>query len=256
MKNSNKYYTPDPVWSVQNISNLIDHQKKLVITSSFHDQVHNDILESYKTVEYLMAHSYYHWPMYDEARRKILGIVEMAIKLRSQQLNNSLEYFDKRKRNRKKILAQLINELTNYGYPQPLINRLHWARELRNSDSHPDRHGFGGAILMHAFYTIAFYPVLTNARKQIESHIASKPIIKFIKNMKLNDLCIEGFCIESNQGIKIIKTNIGLNLNKYHDHLSEISETTKNDQHLYYMSLNYEAKKALELMLYNSWKHH
>jgi len=32
----------------------------------FHAQVPDDIQESYKTVEYLMAHAWYHWPMFDE----------------------------------------------------------------------------------------------------------------------------------------------------------------------------------------------
>ncbi|WP_343635213.1 hypothetical protein [Fluviicola sp.] len=141
------YYTPDPIWLTDlKIENQDDYVKKYVIKGNFHSGVHEDVINSFKTVEYLMAHAYYHWQMYDQVLAKLLSIFEMAVKLRSKELDNPLQYQDRSDETKDKELWRLIKELKNFGYPGFVIRDLHWLRKLRNQESHPDGHHFAGAI--------------------------------------------------------------------------------------------------------------
>lgn len=140
------YYTPDSIWSDFKIENQEDYIKKSVIKGNFHSGVHEDVVKSYKTVEYLMAHAYYHWELYDQVLVKLLSIFEMAVKLRSKELNNPLQFQTKNEKTMDKKLVQLIDELKNFGYPAYLIRDLHWLRTLRNIESHPDSHSFAGVM--------------------------------------------------------------------------------------------------------------
>lgn len=140
------YYVPDPIWLDFRIENQEDYAKKYVITGNFHSGVHEDVIKSFKTVEYLMAHAYYHWQMYDQVLVKLLSIFEMAVKLRSKELNNPLQFRTRNGRTQDKKLVKLIDELENFGYPVYLTRDLHWLRKLRNIESHPNEHSFAGGI--------------------------------------------------------------------------------------------------------------
>ena len=144
------YFTPDPIWSSFQVKKQEDYIKKYVIKGNFHSGVHEDVIKSFKTVEYLMAHAYYHWELYDQVLVKLLSIFEMAVKLRSKSLNNPLEYQDRRGKTQTKTLVKLIDELKLFGYPPELIRDLHWLRLLRNMEAHPDRHSFAGAMKKRA----------------------------------------------------------------------------------------------------------
>lgn len=140
------YYQPDITWQSFNIQTQEEYVKSFVVKGNFHTAVHKDVLKSYKTVEYLMAHAYYHYPMYDEALKKLLSIFEMAVKLRCTDLDIELEFVNRRGKTQKKILAKLITDLIDYGYPVELKSSLDWVRRLRNMSAHPDSHSFGGGI--------------------------------------------------------------------------------------------------------------
>lgn len=144
------YYISDPIWSSFKVENREDYLKNYVIKGNFHSGVHKDVIASYQTVEYLMAHAYYCWQFYDQVLVKLLVIFEMAVKLRSKDLNNPLEYQDRKGKIHDKKLVVLIEELENYGYPISLIKSLDWLRKLRNIEAHPDRNNFAGAIKKQA----------------------------------------------------------------------------------------------------------
>lgn len=144
------YYSPDPIWLDFKIENQEDYVKKYVIKGNFHSDVHEDVVKSFKTAEYLMAHAYYHWELYDQVLVKLLSIFEMAVKLRSRELNNPLQFQTRNGRTQDKKLIQLINELKNFGYPDYLIRDLHWLRTIRNIESHPISYSFAGAMKKRA----------------------------------------------------------------------------------------------------------
>jgi hypothetical protein len=149
------WYTADTTWSLFSTTQTReDYVQHMVIPGRFHAQVPPDVTASYVTVEYLMAHAWYHYPMYDEALKKLLGIFEMAIKLRCDQLGISITYAvtnDSGKTiHRSKTLANLLKEYEQKEPAKQLKGWLNHTRELRNIFSHPRQHSFaGGTFRQH-----------------------------------------------------------------------------------------------------------
>jgi hypothetical protein len=98
-------------------------------------------------VEYLLAHAYYHWPMYDEGFKKALLIIEMAVKLKAKELGLSLKTEPNKKG---KVfdhkLVDIINEVFVGEHYQFLKNDIDRARSIRNTQMHPDKNSFCGVI--------------------------------------------------------------------------------------------------------------
>jgi predicted regulator of amino acid metabolism with ACT domain len=131
------FYTPDTRWDFYQISDEEEFAEKLVIEGVFHQEVPEDVIEAYETIEYLMAHSYYYWPMYDEAFNKVLFTIEMGIKLKAKELN--VPIYEKRKGGKKKArsLYNIINDICDADHLGDLKNMLHRSRNLRNMQAHP-----------------------------------------------------------------------------------------------------------------------
>ena len=143
----NNWFEPDATWEIVGIPNRKDYVKKFVVEGKFHKNVPEDIVKAFTIVTYLMAHSYYHYPMYDEAMSKALLVMEMAVKIKAKELGialklppnkNGVEY-DKR-------LEKLIDEvcLTNHlSFLKPDFDR---ARFFRNHKVHPEQYSFSGVL--------------------------------------------------------------------------------------------------------------
>lgn len=152
------YFDPDPLMHYYQIASEEEFVKAYLIKGDFGPNVPEDIIKSYKTAEFLMAHSYYYWPMYDEAFRKVLGIYEMAVKIRCKELG--IELF-KRGRSGKRDQAKPLGTLNDQ-----LIKRLNLesfrytfdrALEYRNEKAHPEKHAFGGTLYkMHIEMIVKF----------------------------------------------------------------------------------------------------
>lgn len=130
-----KYKIPDERWAI--FAGADTHEayiEKMVIPGRFHAGVPKAVRESYLTAEHLMAHAYYHWPLYDEALHKLLGIFEMAVKLRCGQFSIKLN----------QPLFKLIEQLCEKEPLKDLKPRLDYIRSLRNHFAHPDRNSFAG----------------------------------------------------------------------------------------------------------------
>ncbi|SFS79262.1 hypothetical protein [Lutibacter maritimus] len=146
-----KWYEPEHIWDIYGINNRVEFVEKYVVEGKFHKDVPDDILKSFETVSYLLAHSYYHWPMFDEALKKILGIYEMAIKLKCQLLGIKIEYKAKDGKVKKQNLGVLIDQLVKLeGYPKDLKFQLKGTTELRNMLAHPNSYSFMGALNIRA----------------------------------------------------------------------------------------------------------
>jgi hypothetical protein len=148
-----EWYEPDKRSAfVGNFNTKEAFAEKQVVRGHFHALVPEDIVKSYKTVEYLMAHAWYHWPMFDEALRKLLGMVEMAVKQRSValEIDMDFEYSDKygKKKKGKKNFYRLIEDLSGKEPQKALKNWLHDVRWLRNHFSHPDGKTLMGGLVI------------------------------------------------------------------------------------------------------------
>lgn len=140
------WYEPDARWYLHTTSRE-DFVTNYVVEGKFHKDVPEDIVKSFETVTYLLAHSYYHWPMFDEAFSKALLIMEMAIKLKAKQLKIDLKSpANKKGITYDKKLSKLINEICLNEELSFLKADFDRARNIRNNKMHPDRHSFAGVM--------------------------------------------------------------------------------------------------------------
>lgn len=141
------YFEPDPLMRYYQIRSEEEFVKAYLVKGDFGPNVPEDIINSYKTAEYLMAHSYYHWPMYDEAFWKVLGIHEMAVKFRCKELG--IELLKRGKAGKKdqpknlgtlhiELMKRLNLEIFGYTFDKVL--------EYRNEKAHSEKHAFGGTL--------------------------------------------------------------------------------------------------------------
>src|SRR5687767_6120314 len=124
MKKTENYFEADLTWNTFGVISKEDYVSKFVFEGKFHSAVPQDIIDSFETAEYMMAHAYYHYKMYDEALKKMLAIFEMAVKLRCTEMGIELEVSSKKWKTKKRRLFDLIDDLMAQGYPQVLKNSM------------------------------------------------------------------------------------------------------------------------------------
>lgn len=131
------YYEPDDRWEMFGVTNKEQFEQQFVVKGYFHEGVPMDVKDAFTTVEYLLAHAYYFWPMYDEAFNKALRLMEMAIKQKAVQQGVLLK---------NKSFDKLINEICKESFNERLRNDLHRARKIRNNQVHAESNSYSGAI--------------------------------------------------------------------------------------------------------------
>lgn len=131
------YYEPDDRWEIYGITTKEQFEQQFVVKGFFHEGVPMDVKDAFTTVEYLQAHAYYFWPMYDEAFNKALRLLEMAIKQKAKLLKIPLN---------NKSFDKLINEICKESYNERLKNALHRARKIRNNQVHAETNSYSGAM--------------------------------------------------------------------------------------------------------------
>lgn len=139
-------YEADETWWAIGIKSREEYVERYVLEGKFHGRVPEDVVNSFQTAEYLMAHAWYHYPMYDEAVKKLLGIFEMAVKLKWQELGFDLEFENKKGKKEAYKLGVLIDKICSLEKEKELKEQLHKVRALRNYHSHPERYSFMGGI--------------------------------------------------------------------------------------------------------------
>jgi hypothetical protein len=142
-----EWYEPVDIWDMFGINSREEFVASYVVEGKFHKNVPEDISKSFVTVSYLLAHSYYHLPMFDEAFSKALLIMEMAVKLKAKELNLDLKLPQNKKgETYDKKLWKLIDEIClidELSFLKPDFDR---ARNIRNNKMHPERHSFAGTM--------------------------------------------------------------------------------------------------------------
>lgn len=136
------YYQPDTRWPIFGAPTREQFEELYVFPPRFHAGVPEDVVKSYTTASHLMALAWYHYPVYDEALAKLLLLLEMAIKLRCQQLGLPA--------GSSRALHQLITALEAAEPAKELGWWLQLLRQMRNQVAHPERYSFGGAVFRPA----------------------------------------------------------------------------------------------------------
>tara|TARA_R110002020_G_scaffold420179_1_gene629321 strand:- start:3558 stop:4520 length:963 start_codon:yes stop_codon:yes gene_type:complete len=174
------WYEPESIWSNFDIANRDEFVKRYVVSGKFHKHVPEDIVKSFETVTYLLAHSYYHYPMFDEAMNKALLTLEMAIKIKAQALKIDLKTLPNKKNiTRNKNLASLINEICEIPAFAFLKVNLDRARDFRNERMHPDKYQLSGIVGAPSINIMLFVNV-------INKMFLEKPILSKIQNSQIS----------------------------------------------------------------------
>jgi hypothetical protein len=145
------WYEHDSTWNVW-VKNREEYVEKFVHEGRFHSGVHEDVVKDFRIATHIMAGAWYHYPMYDEAIRKLLITVEMAVMLRANEVGIDVP--------ERAHLETVIKKL----FPKSrelFSDQLHRLRKIRNRYAHPKHHSFGAIALR------PIIPVLINALNRI-----------------------------------------------------------------------------------------
>lgn len=173
-----EYHEPVILWEAMGMPDFDTYCEKSVVKGLFHSSVPKDVVEAYIVAEYMMAHAYYSWPLYDEAFTKLLLITEMAVKIRCAHFGIPVEEKRKNGTLRDRHLEQLIIDVCKAEPLKNIEDRLHWLRSRRNDKMHPDSHTYSGAIMNYYAIKLGvgilnklFIPeqLLSSSQQQIES---------------------------------------------------------------------------------------
>lgn len=138
------YLIPDSRWEIYNFKGIEDYVDQVVLKGYFHKDVHEDVVKSFRRAEYMMVNAYYNWELFDEALKKCLFVLEMAIKLKAEEKNIDTYKVSKKGKKINKHLSQIINDICKGSYQSHFKRYLDKARELRNHFAHPEKHHFSG----------------------------------------------------------------------------------------------------------------
>jgi hypothetical protein len=204
------FYTPDTRWDRYQISDEEEFAEKLIIEGVFHQEVPEDVIEAYETSEYLMAHSYYHWPMYDEALNKVLLTMEMGIKLKAKELD--IPIFRKKNGKRwERRLSLIIEDICNTDFLSNLKQKLDRLAGLRDMQVHPKQNSFSGpmgGIIRNIKYCINVLNLLfRNKEWHIKQHKRIEAFRQTLSHFK-NHLLV----IENDKGANLVSSILDFNI--------------------------------------------
>ncbi len=138
-----KYYEPDSIWeNVWEYKTRDEFATKILKKGRFHKNVPENIIKEYETVEYLISHSYFHYPLIDEAFSKCTRIFEQSIHQRVKELGI--------KCSERETLNNKIKKLENYT-SEELNKQWNNIRKIRNSFAHPKESSLRGITIINAF---------------------------------------------------------------------------------------------------------
>lgn len=136
-----EYHKKDSTWEVYRVTSTQDHIDRFMPDLALVDGVPDDVKSEFKSIGQLIACSYYHYQLYDEAVRKIILIFELALKIKYKEI--TLNDWGR------KSLEKLIEDLYNRNLFNASKEFLSHVRITRNSFAHPKKYSFGGPALLH-----------------------------------------------------------------------------------------------------------
>lgn len=141
------YLEPAPIWSLLGIGSFDQYIQRYLVKGRFHEKVPMDVVKEFKTIEHLIAYSYFYSPMLDMAFLKATLVVEMAVRIRCAQLNIEVshrEYIS---------LNSLLKKLASHVHPS-IPSEWYKVKAIRNHLAHPEQSSLLGATVLNAFSQI------------------------------------------------------------------------------------------------------
>jgi hypothetical protein len=116
--------------------------REILVKGKFHKDVPKDVIKEFKAIEYLLAHSYFYYPMLDIAFFKTTTVFEMAVRLRCQQLK--IEIPNKKHTS----LNTLLEKLAEVSHPS-LPEDWKKVKYIRNHLAHPKQRSLLGITIIN-----------------------------------------------------------------------------------------------------------
>jgi len=135
-----EHLKPDRRWEIWKCYTHQEYLDRFFIPGKFHKDVPETIKEAYSTVERLISYSYFYYPLTEEVHSKMTRILEMAIRLRTEQMGIT---FTKKHTSLNQHIESLRGRAEVDGI---LVETLLKAKELRNAFAHPKGHMYSGPI--------------------------------------------------------------------------------------------------------------
>lgn len=313
-------YQPSPIWKSFGAHSHEEFENKFVLKSRFHSGVHKEVVAAYDTIESLLHYAYYEYKFLDVALTQLMGLFEMAVKLRCEEIEIALDYQDRRDHLRKKNLNRLIDELVNETLTEEFHSLMHNVRKMRNYSAHPERNDTLGTLTLRPMLVIInlinqlflsqehhlenkkelddirkqisfkkkelfklqterglilvyspklvdtfkvaeswirviyFEAVLENTKEQLSNHRYGNSIIRFFKDVSINDNGITAFDMDSNEALVIERTLKPKNIEYFNEHINELAELDLIDLHTYKHSKSNDIDVATQKFIYeNCW---
>jgi hypothetical protein len=213
-----KYHEPDERWAIFGMNSFEDYCEKSVAEGLFCSYVPEEIREAYKNAEYIMAHAYYHYPLYEEAFSKLLMTIEMAVKQRCIQFDIPLQTTNKYDQLTYKTFDNLIQEMSRFEATKKIENGLHWLRKKRNQKLHEYRHTVSGSMFYNfmkvgvTMLNKIFIPkeifesseIERSSKQQLLNSINHKPLVFENKNYLVEKLEVKDALIINGKSVYLV----------------------------------------------------
>ena len=141
IKEVKTYFEPDIRWmSDYEISTIEAYKEKFEIEIIFNENVPEDLKKGGDVVKDLMVYAYYNYDILDEVLRKVLGVFELSVKLKTIYLGNEVERVNGKGKSKAIVLDFLIKQFNDEKDLKDLVPVLDELRQLRNKYANPKYH--------------------------------------------------------------------------------------------------------------------
>ena len=148
-KDEKNYFEPDARWeSVFKINNIEEYKDQFGVRVDFNSNVPEDLQRGGAVLEALLVYAYYNYDLLDEVVRKVYGLFELSVKLKTIELGGELEKVNGNGKKKAIVLDTLIKRFNDEKELKDLVSILDDFRKSRNYYSNPKPHNMEGPIVL------------------------------------------------------------------------------------------------------------
>lgn len=144
----------------------------------FRPEVPEDVILNFQVIRKLLVFSYYEYKFLDVAFTKCLQTMEMAMRIRTKELNIY---------NKKDTFDPLLRKLTDRNIFDNDYNKLKFIKDIRNRDAHPESHTIAGIAYWKRFefFTFLINDLYDNIELRLERKKKFKSLEELLQKMEL-----------------------------------------------------------------------
>jgi hypothetical protein len=148
-KEVNTYFEADARWkSVFEITTIEEYKTKFGIEVNFNSNVPEELQKGGSVIEAMIVYAYYNHDILDEVIRKVFGVFELSIKLKTLALGGELEKVNNNGKSRAIVLDHLIKQFKDQKDLEPLVPLLDALRKARNNYANPKQHNVDISMIL------------------------------------------------------------------------------------------------------------